>query len=168
MSAYALALSDKATEARAHAFALESEMMSKVSDGTVNKLEFPLKHYFADGVYVRALFLPAGSFVVGKIHKHEHLAMILCGDISIVDATGVQRVTGYQLPFVSKPGVKRAVAVHEDTWFLTVHRQRDFDTADEDAIEEAYTASTEEEFRSFAADQLLNSPADIQRIEVSS
>ena len=30
------------------------------------------KHHFADGMYIRELFRPAGTTIVGKVHKKEH------------------------------------------------------------------------------------------------
>ena len=34
---------------------------------------FPLKHTFADGIYVRQMSMRPGSVVVGAIHKHLHV-----------------------------------------------------------------------------------------------
>ena len=163
---YALAMSKPAVASRHYAFELEERMRELVGSGERSEVEFPLKHFFADGCYVRALFLPKDTFVVGKIHKHEHLALMLCGDISIVDLTGVKRLTGYQLPFVSQPGAKRAVAVHEDTWFLTIHQQREYDKGDHDAIERAYVAETEAEFEAFIQSEFAVTMRQQQQIEV--
>jgi len=160
------ALSDAAIRARAHAFELERAIADRIGDGELANVEMPLRHYFADGVYVRAIFMPAGAFVVGKIHKHEHLAIMLSGDISIVDATGAKRMVGPMLPFVSQSGIKRALVIHADTWFLTIHRQRDFDPENEDEIEAAYVASTEEEFRAYIMKEIGCDHVD-QQIEVT-
>lgn len=162
---YSIALSEPAKQARAHAFALECAMREKIADNEMSELSFDVRHFFGDDVYVRALFLPAGSFVVGKIHKHEHLSLILCGDISIVDESGATRLTGYQMPFTSRAGVKRAVAVHADTWYLTIHRKRDFDETDEEEIERAYVAESEEEFQQYAMARLMAD--DAKKIEVT-
>lgn len=163
---FALSLTDAAIAARTHAFELERAIGERIGDGELANVEMPLKHYFADGVYVRAIFMPAGAFVVGKIHKHEHLAIMLSGDLSIVDATGAKRLTGPMLPFVSQPGIKRALVIHADTWFLTIHRQRDFDPDDEAEIEAAYVANTEDEFREYVLRELGHD--EPKRIEVTS
>ena len=36
----------------------------------VHSDNFPLKHTFADGIYVRQMDMKAGSAVVGAIHNH--------------------------------------------------------------------------------------------------
>ena len=37
------------------------------------------EHFFAPGMYGRRFTMPAGMLVVGKIHKHAHLMMVLKG-----------------------------------------------------------------------------------------
>ena len=37
----------------------------------------PLKHSFADGQYVREMFIPKGVMIIGKIHKHSHPNFLL-------------------------------------------------------------------------------------------
>ena len=36
----------------------------------VHSDNFPLKHTFADGIYIRQMDMKAGSMVVGAIHNH--------------------------------------------------------------------------------------------------
>ena len=48
---------------------------------------FPLKHTFADGIYVRQMSMGIGTLVVGAIHKHLHVWFLLQGHISV--ATGL-------------------------------------------------------------------------------
>ena len=38
---------------------------------------FPLKHTFADGIYVRQMGMDKGSSVIGAIHNHEHVWFLL-------------------------------------------------------------------------------------------
>ena len=84
------------------------------------RVESPPVHRFADGIYSREVFLPAGSFFVGKIHRKSHLSVVL-GDISVVSTVeGVRRITGCET-FESTSGVKRAVYAHADTWWTTFH-----------------------------------------------
>ena len=45
----------------------------------VHSNEFPLKHTFADGIYVRQMDMKAGSAVVGAIHNHLHVWFLLTG-----------------------------------------------------------------------------------------
>ena len=36
---------------------------------------FPLKHTFADGIYIRQMDMKTGSAVIGAIHNHLHANM---------------------------------------------------------------------------------------------
>jgi len=78
------------------------------------------EHYFAPGMYGRKFFMPAGMLVVGKIHRHAHLMMVLKGKATVITEFGKEEVeAGYVS--VSQPGAKRVVLAHEDTLFMTVH-----------------------------------------------
>ena len=84
--------------------------------------ECPLKHSFADGIYVREIFIPAGTLLVGKIHKHEHPNMFVSGDVSVyTEYDGVQRLNK-PTSMISKSGTKRVVYAHQDTIWITYHR----------------------------------------------
>lgn len=96
--------------------ALQGEL-SKLPQLT--EAERPVKHIFAPGLYLREIFFPAGSCVVGKIHKHAHVSFML-GDMTVYSVEGVKRLTGCHT-LVSPPGVKRAAFMHADTWFTNVH-----------------------------------------------
>ena len=85
----------------------------------LTEAERPVKHIFAPGLYLREIFMPAGSCVVGKIHKKDH-AVFFLGDATIYSNEGTHRITGCET-FISKAGVKRALYMHADTWFTTVH-----------------------------------------------
>lgn len=98
------------------------------------QIETEPAHYFADGMYGRELAIPAGSVVVGKIHRHEHLVQLLSGEATIVTDQGRERVTGPKT-WVSPPGCKRALMTHTDCLFFTVHLNAD-NTRDLDAIED--------------------------------
>lgn len=152
------AMSPASVDARAHAFDLERAINERIGENTMEVLPGPIRHYFADGVYVRALFLKAGSFIVGKVHRHDHIAVMLCGDITIVDTSGHKRIKGPALPFISHAGVKRAAIVHADTWFLNIHGRRDHGVTDVSGIEEYYVCNTESEFREFAGCELGTLP----------
>ena len=95
------------------------------------QVELETKHYFADGMYAREVFRPAGTFIIGKVHKREHFYIVTKGAVQVASADGLQI---YEAPavVVSKPGTKRAVLALEDSVCMTVHRT---DNTDLDAIE---------------------------------
>jgi len=103
------------------------------------QLDLPVKHFFAPGLYVREIFMPAGSVVTGKIHKHAHFNVILAGKVTVSTEFGVEE---YEAPcrFVSEPGTKRAVYVHEDCIWQTFHPTDKTDLAEieEDVIAPSY------------------------------
>jgi hypothetical protein len=78
------------------------------------------RDFFAPGLYAREVCVPAGHCVVGKIHRHEHLCMVL-GDVTVFDPVqGIRRILGCET-FVTPAGVKRAVLTHAVTWWTTFH-----------------------------------------------
>lgn len=88
--------------------------------------EFPLRHHFAPGSYAREIFLPAGSIVVGKIHKHAHVNVVSMGRCSVYTEDGLVDIEAPDT-FISKPGTKRVVLAHTDTVWTTVHATEETD-----------------------------------------
>ena len=101
-----------------------------------------VRHYFANGLYARELFLPKGTFIVGKIHKCEHINILSMGDITVVTTEGRFRL---QAPYtmVSMPGSKRVGYTHEDTLWTTIHA---VESRDLEEIEEMVIAKTYDEY----------------------
>ena len=81
----------------------------------------PIKHSFADQVYVRQMDMKKGSVVVGAIHKHLHVWFLLTGKLTVTTETEQQ---DYIAPcyVVSQPGVKRVIYAHEDSIFVNIHK----------------------------------------------
>lgn len=83
--------------------------------------EFEVDHLFIEGVYMRKLLIPKGSFLVGQIHLKECMNVVAKGDISVVTETGCGRFqAGYTA--ISAPGIQKVGFAHEDTIFLNVFR----------------------------------------------
>lgn len=78
------------------------------------------RHFFAPGMYLRELVVPAGMLIVGKIHKHEHFLMVLKGRAEVISEFGRMTVEAGHIS-ISPAGVKRIVLALEDTQFVTVH-----------------------------------------------
>ena len=77
-------------------------------------------HFFAPGMYLRELTIPAGMLMVGKIHKHAHFLMVLKGRAEVISEFGRMVVEAGHIS-VSPPGVKRIVLALEEVQFVTVH-----------------------------------------------
>ena len=106
---------------------------------TVPQAECPLKHYFAPGVYIREIFMPAGAIIIGKIHKTEHFNIIQQGRVSIIHDDYSHEELKAPHTFVSRPGVQKVLYIHEDTVWSTVHltEERDLEKLEAALIEPA-------------------------------
>ena len=77
------------------------------------QVECPLVHHFAHGVYVREVTIPAGTIVIGKIHRYATINILLKGEITVITETGTQRLAA-PCTFVSPPGTKKAAFTHTE------------------------------------------------------
>lgn len=100
--------------ARQKIFALQDEVAK------LPPVEIVTKHYFSKGLYAREIFIPKGTIVVGKIHKHQSLNILSQGDITVLTEFGARRL---RAPYtvVAPPLTKRVGYAHEDTVWTTVH-----------------------------------------------
>ena len=100
------------------------------------QVEMPLKHHFAPGVYMREIFMPAGSIVIGKIHRTEHFNIIQKGKVTLYDEHGSTTLEA-PVTFVSKAGVQKLLYIHEDCVWSTVHvtDSTDVPTLERDLVE---------------------------------
>ena len=82
---------------------------------------YKYKHTFADGVYVREMFISKGETVIGAIHKHLHIWILLSGCIRVATEDSVEE---YKAPctVLSEPGIKRVIYAMEDSTFTNVHK----------------------------------------------
>jgi hypothetical protein len=98
--------------------------------------ELPVQHEFLDGIYMRTVLMKAGMIVVGKIHKQEHVAIITQGHASVMTEHGLLEIRA-PFMFKSPPGARRALLIHEDMIWTTVHRS---DHTDLERLEEQLIA----------------------------
>lgn len=80
----------------------------------------PVKHHFAPGLYAREIFLPAGTRIVGKIHRTAHLMTVVAGRGFLWNEFAAYE---YRAPFtqITHPGAKNVLWVQEDTVIVTYH-----------------------------------------------
>ena len=131
---------------RRRLFALQHGMQNEISSGEMREVDCPLQHSFIDGVYVRTIFIPAGTVIVGKIHKHSHANILSKGEVSVfTEDGGLERLSG-PLTMTSPAGCKRAVYAHTDTTWTTIHRT---DETDLDKIEDWVIAKSYEDYEQF-------------------
>ena len=105
---------------------------------------FPLKHTFTDGIYIRQMSMKKDSFVIGKIHKHNHVWFLLTGEISVADENNT--VDHVAPCYVEAPaGSKRMIYAHEDSVWVNIHANPT-NTQDLQELEELIIAKDYEEF----------------------
>jgi hypothetical protein len=86
-----------------------------------------LFHHFAEGLYAREMRVPAGSVVVGKMHKYPCINLIMAGTMEVRSTTGRSIRINAPYIFTSPAGTKRAgYAVTDLTW-VTVHPSKTTD-----------------------------------------
>ena len=90
--------------------------------------ECPVDHHFADGIYGRAMHIPAGTVLTGKVHRFSTLNVLVQGEITVTTPTGMQRLSAPAI-FTSPPGCKKAGFAHTDVIWLNVHPTRLTDVA---------------------------------------
>lgn len=123
---------------RARLLKLEDSIRKELELLDIDEMTF---HHFAPGMYAREFRMKADDLVVGKIHKHDHLAMLVYGVASVSDEFNSVRMTGPHI-WLSTSGVKRAVYAHTDCMFLTFHptEETDLDKIEEHVIAPSYEA----------------------------
>jgi len=72
------------------------------------QVDCPVQHFFGPSIYIREVVMPAGTVVVGKYHKHDHLCNMVEGRMIVVGEDGEQREVAAPAVFMAKKGRKTA------------------------------------------------------------
>lgn len=83
-------------------------------------VDCPVTHHWADGVYCREMFIPAGTVLTGKMHKTSTINILLSGEITVTTPDGVKRIKAPYI-FTSDAYTKKAGYAHTDTIWVNVH-----------------------------------------------
>ena len=106
--------------------------------------EIPIKHDFADQIYVRQMNMSAGQVVVGAIHNHLHAWFLLTGRVYIIE--GEEKIEHIAPCYtISKPGAQRVIYAVEDSIFVNVHKNPS-NTQNIKELESEIVSMTIEEF----------------------
>lgn len=101
----------------------------------------PLRHSFANGIYVREIFIPKGAILTGKIHKHEHPNFLLKGSVTVFTENGGVEHLKAPLSMISPAGTKRVVYANTDVIWVTCHNvgnETDLKVIEKEVIAESY------------------------------
>jgi hypothetical protein len=122
----------------------KGEVKSTLEDCTVTHHFSPVDDKYGCCTYARQMFIPKGTLIIGKIHRHQHLNFILKGKVSVATEFG-KRYFEAPCTFISEVGLKRAVIAEEDTIWTTVHLTQFYGEENLDKIEEEVIAPTYQE-----------------------
>jgi len=103
--------------------------------------ELTTEHSFSPGMYLRKVFRPAGTLIVGKVHKEPHFFLCAKGEIIAWTENGMKRLQAGDV-VESKPGTKRVTLAVTDAIGITIHRteKTDLDEIEAELIEPDTTA----------------------------
>ena len=94
---------------------LQGEMMQ------MPQAELQTEHYFSGGMYCRKLTRPAGTLIVGKVHKKDHFFLCAKGEIIAWSEGGMRHLYPGDV-ICSKPGTKRVTLAVTDAIGITFHK----------------------------------------------
>lgn len=93
----------------------------------MEQTDCPVTHHFSPGLYLREIFMPAGTVVVGRVHKTEHFNILVQGACVIVHDDGQREELRAPKVFVSKAGVQKVLYILEDMIWMTTHVSEETD-----------------------------------------
>ena len=124
---------------------------------TCPQVDLPLQHFYLPGVCVRSMFMPAGTLLAGKIHKHAHIAILAQGTLRLADDEHAFVISAPYIAY-GKAGIKRLGYAETDCTFMNVLST---DITDPDELEAAMTCETFEELDQFLLENNHEPPKQI-------
>ena len=120
-----------------------------VGDGTdiIHHDIVPLKHSFADQIYVRQMEMKKGTLVVGAVHNHKHVWFLLTGHLTIACNDDIQ---DYESPcyVISEAGSQRAIYANEDSIFVNIHKNPN-NVEDIEKLEKEIVSLSKKDFNNY-------------------
>lgn len=139
-----LAIFSNGRDFRSNAMALEKQILKMDGAEAGNNSFCPLEHQFSDGIYVRKIFIPKGTVMTGRIHKHEHPNFLMMGKVKVItERDGGEILTG-PLDMISPAGTKRVLLTLTDVVWITVHPNPE-NITNTDELEKMIAVDTYEE-----------------------
>lgn len=99
----------------------QGELEQTFHDGTTEQGDREATHHFAQGVYVRSMWLPAGTVIVGRMHLQSRVCIVSAGRCRWTDEFNPEPVE-VRAPWVGefKAGSKTVVVAIEDTYWSAI------------------------------------------------
>ncbi len=135
-----------------------------LGNGDLTPTPYSYTHHFSDihsefgcALYGRELTLTKGSIIIGKIHRHPVMNVLLKGKLVVVSENG-RRTIEAPCVYVSEPNIKRVGYVIDDCIWLNVLLTKKAGEGNLDEIIDAHTAN------SYADVGLLDSTATLEAV----
>ena len=105
------------------------------------QLELQTEHFFVPGMYCRRVYRPAGTLIVGKVHKHPHFFLCAKGEIIAWTESGMRKLQAGDV-VECQPGTKRVTLATQDSIGVTIHKteKTDLDDIETELVEPDDTA----------------------------
>lgn len=105
------------------------------------QVELQTEHYFVPGMYCRRVFRPAGTLIVGKVHKQPHFFLCAKGEIIAWTEKGMKKLQAGDV-VECQPGTKRVTLATQDSIGVTIHKtdKTDLDEIETELVEPDNTA----------------------------
>lgn len=105
------------------------------------QVELQTEHYFVPGMYCRRVFRPAGTLIVGKVHKQPHFFLCVKGEIIAWTEKGMKKLQAGDV-VECQPGTKRVTLSTQDSIGVTIHKtdKTDLDEIEAELVEPDNTA----------------------------
>lgn len=102
----------------------------------------PVSHRFEPNVYIREMFIPRGTYFIGRAHRHGHRVKLDAGSVRLVTVTAADEPVYVELTapyeFTSVPFYQIVFEALTDVWGSTYHPNptniRDIDKLEADAF----------------------------------
>lgn len=106
---------------------LEAALVAARSEGDAPRADCPVTHRFTPGMYIREIFIPAGTLGTTMEHRTRHPFFILKGEVRV--SSGTEGSVCYRAPHVgiTEAGTRRALYAVEDTIWVTCHATEETD-----------------------------------------
>ena len=106
-------------------------------------------HRFAPGIYIREVFIPAGTFAIGHKQRFDHLNVFLKGKVLIVKEDRSTELLTAPMSFTGRPG-RKVGYILEDMYWQNIYAtdERDIEKLEELFFEKdaSFKAHESEEF----------------------
>jgi len=105
------------------------------------QVDCPIREFFADGLYIREMTIPAGTAVTGALHTKGHVNIVTKGHFIVHTKDGTKEYHAPQT-IVSTDGTKKGVYAYTETVWTSIHAT---ELTDPDEIVRELTTSTEQD-----------------------